>query len=164
MVCFVNVTPTTEIYPDCHTLALLDALPILPPRRKGLLLLQLVDAGAAGVPAAVPAHARSHGRAGPAPRPQAARTRRRPAPRLLRHRRRQRQGIRHAPDRGARPIPDPRRHRHDGIRSEEHTSELQLLTRISYAVFFLKKNTNKIKSRLSLNTYTTRSNSNQITQ
>src|SRR3546814_9364007 len=30
-------------------------------------------------------------------------------------RRRQRQGRRHAPDRGARPVPDPRRHRHDGI-------------------------------------------------
>src|SRR3546814_5662797 len=30
------------------------------------------------------------------------------------------------------------------IRSEEHTSELQSLMRISYAVFCLKKNTNKI--------------------
>src|SRR3546814_19184545 len=31
----------------------------------------------------------------------------------------------------------------DSLRSEEHTSELQLLMRISYAVFFLnKKNTN----------------------
>src|SRR3546814_14200487 len=28
---------------------------------------------------------------------------------------------------------------HGGVRSEEHTSELQSLMRISYAVFFLKK-------------------------
>src|SRR3546814_9957026 len=35
----------------------------------------------------------------------------------------------------------PDRHRHDGAarRSEEHTSELQSLMRISYAVFCLKK-------------------------
>src|SRR3546814_7849528 len=32
-----------------------------------------------------------------------------------------------------------------GKRSEEHTSELQSLMRISYAVFFLKKNIKKIK-------------------
>src|SRR3546814_1502037 len=31
--------------------------------------------------------------------------------------------------------------RHDGARSEEHTSELQSLMRISYAVFCLKKKT-----------------------
>src|SRR3546814_5227730 len=31
------------------------------------------------------------------------------------------------------------------VRSEEHTSELQSLMRISYAVFCLKKKTNKIK-------------------
>src|SRR3546814_2425537 len=31
----------------------------------------------------------------------------------------------------------------DAARSEEHTSELQALMRISYAVFCLKKNTNK---------------------
>src|SRR3546814_8492688 len=31
----------------------------------------------------------------------------------------------------------------DDLRSEEHTSELQSLMRISYAVFCLKKNTNK---------------------
>src|SRR3546814_1941148 len=34
----------------------------------------------------------------------------------------------------------------DGVRSEEHTSELQSLMRISYAVFCLKKK-NKKKSR-----------------
>src|SRR3546814_8022350 len=42
---------------------------------------------------------------------------------------------------------DPREHRGprraDGPRSEEHTSELQSLMRISYAVFCLKKKTNK---------------------
>src|SRR3546814_1805675 len=32
---------------------------------------------------------------------------------------------------------------HGGARSEEHTSELQSLMRISYAVFCLKKTTNK---------------------
>src|SRR3546814_6082461 len=50
-----------------------------------------------------------------------------------------------APDRFAlRPVGD-RRHRRrlkaDGVRSEEHTSELQSLMRISYAVFCLKKKT-----------------------
>src|SRR3546814_1761391 len=35
----------------------------------------------------------------------------------------------------------PGRARHDGGRSEEHTSELQSLMRISYAVFCLKKKT-----------------------
>src|SRR3546814_10258410 len=32
------------------------------------------------------------------------------------------------------------------MRSEEHTSELQSLMRISYAVFCLKKKTNKVKN------------------
>src|SRR3546814_8462396 len=35
----------------------------------------------------------------------------------------------------------------DGLRSEEHTSELQSLMRISYAVFCLKKKKNKSKNR-----------------
>src|SRR3546814_1908027 len=39
-------------------------------------------------------------------------------------------------------VPDKRREGQDH-RSEEHTSELQSLMRISYAVFCLKKNTNK---------------------
>src|SRR3546814_9739049 len=43
--------------------------------------------------------------------------------------------------------PDRERHRgarrHDRRRSEEHTSELQSLMRISYAVFCLKKKNNK---------------------
>src|SRR3546814_6237297 len=40
--------------------------------------------------------------------------------------------------------------RGDELRSEEHTSELQSLMRISYAVFCLKKNTN-IKNRAKRN-------------
>src|SRR3546814_9164029 len=42
---------------------------------------------------------------------------------------------------------DPQRQRRDRVdlvRSEEHTSELQSLMRISYAVFCLKKKKNKI--------------------
>src|SRR3546814_12907997 len=45
---------------------------------------------------------------------------------------------------------DRRRFRHPGIagdRSEEHTSELQSLMRISYAVFCLKKKTNTPQQR-----------------
>src|SRR3546814_10300772 len=37
---------------------------------------------------------------------------------------------------------DRRRREHPRLRSEEHTSELQSLMRISYAVFCLKKKTN----------------------
>src|SRR3546814_7007104 len=37
---------------------------------------------------------------------------------------------------------------HQGMRSEEHTSELQSLMRISYAVFCLKKNKNVHKQRI----------------
>src|SRR3546814_7128085 len=45
---------------------------------------------------------------------------------------------------GRRPGPGRRRPVHVGQRSEEHTSELQSLMRISYAVFCLKKkNTNQ---------------------
>src|SRR3546814_7479876 len=40
---------------------------------------------------------------------------------------------------------------HSLIRSEEHTSELQSLMRISYAVFCLKKKTNQIHTK-SINT------------
>src|SRR3546814_7037100 len=42
--------------------------------------------------------------------------------------------------------PGPRRSRHPDTRSEEHTSELQSLMRISYAVFCLKKKTNNKKN------------------
>src|SRR3546814_6108317 len=44
-------------------------------------------------------------------------------------------------------------HADDVVRSEEHTSELQSLMRISYAVFCLKKkNTNKIKNSTNTST------------
>src|SRR3546814_10633762 len=39
-------------------------------------------------------------------------------------------------------LPDANGFRHDAGRSEEHTSELQSLMRISYAVFCLKKKKN----------------------
>src|SRR3546814_10269183 len=42
-----------------------------------------------------------------------------------------------------------RQHRQSGPRSEEHTSELQSLMRISYAVFCLKKKRNKTSIILS---------------
>src|SRR3546814_3961326 len=42
----------------------------------------------------------------------------------------------------------------DGPRSEEHTSELQSLMRISYAVFCLKKKSNIYKQRKATNTTT----------
>src|SRR3546814_10345021 len=38
-------------------------------------------------------------------------------------------------------------HRHHGFRSEEHTSELQSLMRISYAVFCLKKKNHNTKTQ-----------------
>src|SRR3546814_6466218 len=41
-------------------------------------------------------------------------------------------------------------------RSEEHTSELQSLMRISYAVFCLKKKTNKSKTRTTKSQYNTK--------
>src|SRR3546814_2186846 len=43
-------------------------------------------------------------------------------------------------------------HRQGKIRSEEHTSELQSLMRISYAVFCLKKKKKKIKQTKHTNT------------
>src|SRR3546814_3916930 len=49
-----------------------------------------------------------------------------------------REGARHSPR--AQFLRDPRR---EGPRSEEHTSELQSLMRISYAVFCLKKKKTK---------------------
>src|SRR3546814_9518866 len=48
--------------------------------------------------------------------------------------------------RGRRPD-DDRRAYADRLRSEEHTSELQSLMRISYAVFCLKKNTRSDHTR-----------------
>src|SRR3546814_6903453 len=42
---------------------------------------------------------------------------------------------------------ESRQHIFDKLRSEEHTSELQSLMRISYAVFCLKKKTKKKKNK-----------------
>src|SRR3546814_4907145 len=48
---------------------------------------------------------------------------------------------------GSRPVPAGGEHRRlPDIRSEEHTSELQSLMRISYAVFCLKKKRKTIKN------------------
>src|SRR3546814_8913776 len=44
--------------------------------------------------------------------------------------------------------PRPCRHRCTSLRSEEHTSELQSLMRISYAVFCLKKKKNKRRTTI----------------
>src|SRR3546814_9786266 len=125
---FFNDTATTEIYTYGHTLSLPDALPILrrapPPAVRGV---------------------------SPARRPDGATRSNGPAGSADCQRRRER------PDRGAGapwprsagcpspvpcdrddspPRPSPRR---PVSRSEEHTSELQSLMRISYAVFCLKK-------------------------
>src|SRR3546814_1845713 len=54
-----------------------------------------------------------------------------------RHRQGAGEGEREVPERGARPV----RKGPEGLRSEEHTSELQSLMRISYAVSCLKKKT-----------------------
>src|SRR3546814_2128960 len=45
-------------------------------------------------------------------------------------------------------------HNRNKDRSEEHTSELQSLMRISYAVFCLKKKTNMYKTHIRSNYYT----------
>src|SRR3546814_5495532 len=55
--------------------------------------------------------------------------------------------------------PDPHRPRRCGtLRSEEHTSELQSLMRISYAVFCLKKKTKTTNSTKVINTPDRKSN------
>src|SRR3546814_10479589 len=76
-----------------------------------------------------------------------------------------RQGSRHArrvadPDLVKRPVLDERVVGHSlispghiGRRSEEHTSELQSLMRISYAVFCLKKKKMTSNKRISIKTY-----------
>src|SRR3546814_8117386 len=46
-----------------------------------------------------------------------------------------------------------RGHRHQQVRSEEHTSELQSLMRISYAVFCLKKKTNNTNKQTDIYTH-----------
>src|SRR3546814_2101192 len=102
----------TEIYTDGHTLSLHDALPICPlPRRRGRVEIPERDEAERG-----PARRR----AVPARRPGQPLD-------LLRGR------AAAQPRRGVRPS------RCEGGRSEEHTSELQSLIRISYAVFCLHK-------------------------
>src|SRR3546814_10134875 len=52
------------------------------------------------------------------------------------------------PERGSRHISRPPRAKGTGARSEEHTSELQTLMRITYAVFCLKKKTEHTENRI----------------
>src|SRR3546814_16975753 len=63
-----------------------------------------------------------------------------------RRRRRGRRNARPRRDRGADARPGGRSAARDRLRSEEHTSELQSLMRISYAVFCLKKKTSNINN------------------
>src|SRR3546814_8221207 len=108
---FFNDTSTTYIYTYCHTLSLHDALPISGARRRGRRPRQ------------------SNRRR--------ARLCRRRRPQFHRRRGRRRQCP--APGRlDAQAAPLCPGHR-KGLRSEEHTSEVQSLMRISYAVFCLKK-------------------------
>src|SRR3546814_5617294 len=123
LVLVVTETARTEIYPYLHALSLRDALPCCRP-------LGIAAAAAGGRLAAGgglcrrgrPLRALGTARAGTAPDMTTAafpgRTADTPPP----------------------PQPAPGRVA-PGVRSEEHTSELQSLMRISYAVFCLKKNT-----------------------
>src|SRR3546814_6234587 len=54
--------------------------------------------------------------------------------------------------------PPPRNNRHYVVRSEEHTSELQSLMRISYAVFCLKKKTTNKHIRITNTIHNNRPN------
>src|SRR3546814_10009676 len=112
-VVFVNATATTEIYTYYHTLSLPDALPISSAPNSGLVFAR--PFGGAPPPG-------SYNRC------------------PLAHKFRcgaQRIAGRADGVRRARMAPGPPR-----PRSEEHTSELQSLMRISYAVFCLKKKNN----------------------
>src|SRR3546814_9514529 len=118
VVFFVKDTPTPEIYTYGHTLSLHDALPISSRSRERALRR------AAG------AHARRDAR--PRARSRAPRGRR---------------GSTLQPARVASPLDSRGRHGSPRLlpaRSEEHTSELQSLMRISYAVFCLKKKNKKV--------------------
>src|SRR3546814_3495138 len=109
---FFHDTATTEIYTDCHTLSLHDALPFCaaPDALRAAAALGCVEAEPVG----------GHLRPGLA---------------VELH-----------------PRVEPlHRLRIDASRSEEHTSELQSLMRISYAVFCLKK---KKKTQKMTNTTT----------
>src|SRR3546814_6465489 len=112
VVFFFNATATTDIYTYCNPLSLHDVLPIsLPPSPRHRTRPNRWIASAAS------------------PKPPCARTYR-PAPKS-------------APTaliRGCAWPPAPASCKPKPARSEEHTSELQSLMRISYAVFCLKKN------------------------
>src|SRR3546814_4789485 len=112
---FFNGTATTEIYTYCHTLSLHDALPILTRHQ----LRRLLEVSAVGGEAQA----------------------------LHQEIERLHPGRLDALDLEVAEVDRPV-HRNDqvvdrnaGRRSEEHTSELQSLMRISYAVFCLKKKT-----------------------
>src|SRR3546814_1624242 len=119
---FFNDTATTEIYTYCHTLSLHDALPIAGP--AGISLAQS-PAGIRGSRADAPGRRRSRHRQ---QRPLLVGAgRQRNIGDCMRSR--QRLGT------TANDCEEAR------LRSEEHTSELQSLMRISYAVFCLTKKT-----------------------
>src|SRR3546814_3730247 len=124
---FFNETATTEIYTYGHTLSLHDALPICSYR-----IHPRPSTRRAGLRRPFPVVLRS----GLRPIPTTSRTRptggRRS--RLPRPRRSRQAALRRSSFRPASPSPCRR--------SEEHTSELQSLMRISYAVFCLKKKKN----------------------
>src|SRR3546814_9716760 len=141
---FVTHTATTDIYTYGPTLSLHDALPIAVPRVR----LQDRPEGQGrteGSPGAD--HLRGpqgqliaggRGRASARPRP--LRSRVLPGiPQLEEIHEAGDQG----PDQAVRFVHRQRRHRPHHRRSEEHTSELQSLMRISYAVFCLKKKTTR---------------------
>src|SRR3546814_9393283 len=108
---FFNVTATTESYTDGHTLSLHDAFPILGASAIDLLLATGLVFGLSIVGVAGWALVRGV-RLGMA------------------------DGAATDPQQVAAQLGQPQ-----GTRSEEHTSELQSLMRISYAVFCLKKKT-----------------------
>src|SRR3546814_2814426 len=119
--CFIvflfNATATTEIYTYGHTLSLHDSLPIC--------LRYAETAGFVQAPVLFPATRSSFRQVVPVFR--------RPSDQSARQNPFQHQASRQ-PWRSGRRFVVPRR-------SEEHTSELQSLMRISYAVFCLKKKT-----------------------
>src|SRR3546814_4207725 len=111
---FFNDTATTEIYTYVHTLSLHDALPIYGMPRASLAKPQRLKSA----------------------QPSKQRRNARPPKRQRWQRKLARQPNLPQP---ALPRPKPNARLPATRRSEEHTSELQSLMRISYAVFCLKK-------------------------
>src|SRR3546814_4001387 len=119
---FFKETATTVIYTYLHTLSLHDALPISNPWRH------LPPRWSAGhLPSAAPLVSRSRNSSDRISRESAHQIAKASVIQLLKH------GTCHAP------------------RSEEHTSELQSLMRISYAVFCLKKKKHTYQSHRTAN-------------